>query len=116
MSSGREIRFSTSFQSKKLLTLKCYKMSVETELAVRIVVESNAFDDNDSHYDDNDDVQGRRRGCDRLKPENSTLLRSGEGRGEHFAERIDMTLFKIYFLSYLSRMFIVHLRIRDTLG
>jgi hypothetical protein len=32
-------------------------MSVETELAVRIVVESNAFDDNDSHYEIN--IYGR---------------------------------------------------------
>lgn len=57
MSSGREIRFGTSFQSKKLLSLKCYKMSVETELAVRIVIDSNAFDENNSHYEIN--IYGR---------------------------------------------------------
>ena len=57
MSSGREIRFGTSFQSKKLLSLKCYKMSVETELAVRIVIDSIAFDENDSHYEIN--IYGR---------------------------------------------------------
>ena len=57
MSSGREIRFATFFQSNKLLSLKCFKMNVETELAVRIVIESCEFDENDNHYEIN--IYGR---------------------------------------------------------
>ena len=48
--STREIHFGTSFHSKEILSLKCAKISIETEYAVRIVIAPNMFDENDTSY------------------------------------------------------------------